>query len=153
MKRKLRSSLDLLFPSVQQRVEDKQAKQKAHHDGQKPRREFKVGEKVYVENFPTKNLRWIPGIIVKVTGPLLYEVELRNRAWVRRHVDNVRRRENERENSNLDLHPPMLLGPELSNESETVETAENETENSDTGDSAEPQASEQNTTPRRSKRA
>ena len=44
----------------------------------------------------------------------------------------------------------MLLGPELSNESETVETAENETEISDTGNSAEPQASEQNTAPRRS---
>ena len=47
----------------------------------------------------------------------------------------------------------MLLGPELSNEPEAVETAENETENSDTGNSAEPQASEQNTAPRHSNRA
>ena len=97
-----------------------------------------MGEKVYVENFPTKNLRWIPDTIVKVTGPQSYEVELRNRARVRHHVDNVRRREeNERENSNQELHPPMLLGPELSNESETVKAAENETENSDTGNSEE----------------
>ena len=114
-----------------------------------------MGEKVYAENFPTKNLRWIPDTILKVTGPILYEVELRNRAWVRHHVDNCnvrRREENERENSNQELHPPMLLGPESSNESETVETAENETENSDTGNSEEPQASEQNTAPRRSNR-
>ena len=113
-----------------------------------------MGEKVYVENFPTKNPRWISGIIVKVTGPLSYQVELRNRARVRRHVGNVRRREEkERENSNQELHPPMLLGPELLNESEAVETAENKTENSDTGNSAEPQASEQNTAPHHSNRA
>ena len=42
MKRRLRSSLDLLFTAVQQRVEDRQAKQKAQHDGQKSRREFKA---------------------------------------------------------------------------------------------------------------
>ena len=71
MKRKLRSSLDLLFPTVQERVEDRQAKQKAHHDGEKPLRE-------YVENFPTKKPRWIAGTIVKITGPLSYEVELIN---------------------------------------------------------------------------
>ena len=47
----------------------------------------------------------------------------------------------------------MLLGPELLNESEAVETAENKTENSDTGNSAEPQASEQNTAPHHSNRA
>ena len=40
---------------------------------------------------PMKNLRWIPGTIVKVAGPISYEVELRNRARVRRHVDNMRR--------------------------------------------------------------
>ena len=106
-----------------------------------------MGEKVYVKNFPTKNPRWIPGIIVKVTGPLSYQVELRHRARVRHHVDNVRRREEK------ELHPPMLLGPELLNESEAVETAENKTENSDTGNSAEPQASEQNTAPHHSNRA
>ena len=55
MKRKLRSSLDLLFPTVQERVEDRQAKQKAHHDGEKPLREFALNNRVYVENFPTKN--------------------------------------------------------------------------------------------------
>jgi hypothetical protein len=54
-----------------------------------------------VENFPSKNPRWIPGSIVKVTGPLSYKVELANGAHVRCHVDNVRKRdENEREKEN-----------------------------------------------------
>ena len=92
MKQKLRSSLDLVFPTVQGRVEDEQAKQKVHHAGEKPLREFALNDSVYVENFPTKKPRWIAGTIVKVTGPLSYEVELVNRLRVRRHVDNVRRR-------------------------------------------------------------
>jgi hypothetical protein len=153
MRRKLRSSLDLLFPAVQQRVEDRQAKQKAQHDGQTPRREFKVSDKVYVENFPSKNPRWIPGTVVKVTGPLSYKVELTNGAHVRRHVDNVRRRdenEREKENSNRESNPPMLLGPQLSSESDTAETPENPS----TGEQREPQVSEQNPNPapRRSNR-
>ena len=46
-------------------------------------------------SFPTRKLRWIVGTIVKITGPLLYEVELMNGLRVRRHVDGVRRREEE----------------------------------------------------------
>ena len=44
---------------------DKQVKQKTHHDGQKPLREFTVNDMVYVENFPTKKPRWILGTTVK----------------------------------------------------------------------------------------
>ena len=96
-----------------------------------------ISDKVYVENFPSKNPRWIPGTIVKVTGPLSYEVELANGAHVRRHVDNIRRRaenETENESSNQESHPPMLLGPQLSSEPETAEIPE----------PGEPQISEQN---------
>ena len=81
------------FPTVQGRVEDRQAKQKAHHDGERPLREFALNDRVYVQNFPTKKPRWIAGTIVKVTGPLSYEVEFVNGLRVRQHVDNVRRRE------------------------------------------------------------
>ena len=73
-------------------MEDKQAKQKARHDGEKPLREFALNDRVYVENFLTKKPKWIAATIVKVTGPLSYEVELVNGLRVRQHVDNVRRR-------------------------------------------------------------
>ena len=64
-------------------MEDRQAKKKAHHDGEKPLREFALNDRVYVENFPTRKLRWIVGTIVKITGPLLYEVEVMNGSRVR----------------------------------------------------------------------
>ena len=57
MKQKLRSLLDLVFPTVQGRVEDRQAKQKALHDGEKSLREFALNNRVYVKNFPTKKPR------------------------------------------------------------------------------------------------
>ena len=135
MKRKLRSSLDLLFPTVQERVEDRQAKQKAYHDGEKPLREFALNDRVYVENFPTKKPRWIAGTIVKITGPLSYEVELINGSRVRRHVDSVRRREEEitfRQESH-----PMLLGPEsVSEPVEGTQTQENSDRSCESGESS-----------------
>ena len=57
-------------------MEDRQAKQKAHHGGEKTLREFALNDRVYVKNFPTKKPRWIAGTIVEVTAPLSYEVEL-----------------------------------------------------------------------------
>ena len=99
MKRKLRSKLDLIFPNVHKRVEENQQKQKQNRDCSNPVRKFKVNDQVYVENFPTTKPRWIPGIVVKVTGPLSYEVELERGQRVKRHVDNVKGRTEESSNS------------------------------------------------------
>ena len=49
-------TLDLLFSTVQARVEDRQGKQKTHH-GEKPLREFALNNRPYVGNFPTKKRR------------------------------------------------------------------------------------------------
>ena len=93
MGRRLRSRLDRLFPDTSQRVEEKQAKQALQHDTSKPLRTFKVNDTVYVKDFSTASPTWIPGKVVKVTGPLSYHVELQTGRIVRRHVDAVRRRE------------------------------------------------------------
>ena len=53
--------LDFLFPTFQGRMEDRQAKQKAHRAGERPLREFALNNRVYVKNFLTKNTRWIAG--------------------------------------------------------------------------------------------
>ena len=137
MKRKLRSPLDLLFPTVQTRVQEKQVKQKAHHDGQKPLRQFTVNEKVYVKNFPMRKPKWMPGTVVKVMGPLSYEIELENGTRVRRHVNSVKRRE-ENQGSQQASHPPMLLGLQTSDDIENPETSDH----SGTGESGEPQVPE-----------
>ena len=89
MGRRLRSCLDLLFPTVSQKVESKQLKQKKEHDATKPVRTFSIGDLVYVEDFTASPQKWIPGKIVEVTGPLSYCIELLDGSTVRRHVGNV----------------------------------------------------------------
>lgn len=89
MGRRLRSRLDRLFPDVSKRVETKQSKQAEQHDSSKPLRKFNVSDTVYVKDFCTPS-SWISGKIVKVTGPLSYQVELLSRRVVRRHVDAIR---------------------------------------------------------------
>ena len=93
MGRRPRSRLDRLFPDMSQRVEKQQSKQAEQHDTAKPLRSFKVDDTVYIKDFSTPNLTWIPGKVVKVTGPLSYHVEVQSGKVVRRHVDAVRKRE------------------------------------------------------------
>lgn len=93
MGRRLRSRLDRFFPDLTLRVEDKQLKQAQQHDCSKPLRSFKQGDRVYVKDFTTSHPKWIPGKIVKTTGPLSYHVELLSGNVVRRHVDAIRTRE------------------------------------------------------------
>ena len=51
MRRKLRSQLDRVKPDVQQRVIQKQSKQKLDHDSRCKDRQFSEGERVYAKNF------------------------------------------------------------------------------------------------------
>lgn len=93
MGRRLRSRLDRLFPDLSDTVQSQQSKQAQQHDSTKPLRTFKIGDRVYVKDFSTTPITWIPGKVVKVTGPLSYQVELLSGRVVRRHVDAVRSRQ------------------------------------------------------------
>ncbi len=92
MGRQLRTRLDRLFPDLSQRVQKHQAKQSQQHDTAKPLRSFMIDDSVYVKDFSSPTLSWIPGKVVKVSGPLSYHVELQSGRVVRRHVDAVRKR-------------------------------------------------------------
>ena len=92
MGRRLRSRLDRFFPDLSPRMENQQSKQAQHHDVTKPLRTFKPHDTVYVKDFTTSPPKWVPGKIVKATGPLSYQVELFAGNIVRRHVDAVRGR-------------------------------------------------------------
>lgn len=59
MNRQLRSCLNLLQPSLTQRVEKKQAYQKSNHDKQAQERSFEEGEEVYVKNYGQYGQRWL----------------------------------------------------------------------------------------------
>ncbi len=71
-------------------MENQQSKQAQQHDSTKPLRSFQLDDRVYVKDFTVSPPKWIAGKIVKVTGPLSYQVELISGNIVRRHVDAVR---------------------------------------------------------------
>ena len=78
--RRIRSRLDLLAPSVREKVEHRQLQQKIVHDKLKVRKAFEKGEKVYARNFGTNTgQKWIPGEIEEVTGPVSVMVKLGDR--------------------------------------------------------------------------
>ena len=69
MKKPLRTRLDLLRPSLRNRVTTKQAKQKAHHDAHSKFREFEIGQSVHVRNL-WDGPKWVLGTVVERTGPV-----------------------------------------------------------------------------------
>ena len=73
--RRPRSRLDLLHPNIAERVHGQQAKQKNSHDRHCHRRDFRVGESVWVRDLPA-GLTWLPGVIVQALGPDRFQVEL-----------------------------------------------------------------------------
>jgi len=99
MGRRLRSKLDSLYPDVSKKVEKQQRRQKQQHDNARPLRSFKEGDRVYAEDFTASSCKWNPGTVVEMTGPLSYTVRLGDGTLVRRHVDNIRRRDAETEQS------------------------------------------------------
>ena len=74
MGRKLQGPLDLMRPDFQGRVKRKQEDQKKYHDKGKMLREFSVNDEVFVANYSGRGDRWLPGIVVQVTGPLSYSI-------------------------------------------------------------------------------
>ena len=67
--------LDLLRPDMKARVERKQVKQKELHDQHARERQLKPDDRVYVRNFSNiSKQQWLPGIILKQSGPVSYVV-------------------------------------------------------------------------------
>ena len=103
MGRKLRSRLDLVRPSLQRHVQDKQEQQRRHHDLHAKQHTFVEGEKVYVKNHRAGD-PWLPGEIIKATGPVSYTVKRADGNVVRSHQDHIRSRFTEVQSS---LNPPI----------------------------------------------
>ena len=66
-----------------------QQAQQMNHDKTAVDREIRVNDNVYVRNFG-KGDKWLPGEIVKCTGPVSYKVKTNDGIYVRRHADQVR---------------------------------------------------------------
>ncbi len=87
--RKLKSHLDLLHPDVEEKVRVQQGKQKAWHDRHARAQSFQEGETVFVRNF-ARGQRWLPGAIMRKSGPRSCVVRLSDGREVRRHQDHLR---------------------------------------------------------------
>ncbi|XP_034549867.1 uncharacterized protein K02A2.6-like [Notolabrus celidotus] len=87
MGRRPKSRLDLLRPDI----EAKQAKQKEGHDHHARERQLMPEDRVYVKNFSSNSTQqWLPGVILKKSGPVSYVVKLTDGRVFRRHQDHVR---------------------------------------------------------------
>ena len=70
-----RSHLDLLKPEVSTRVRDKQREQQKNQDSWVQLCEFKVGDRVFIKEFPSGK-DWLPGIIASADGPRSFHINL-----------------------------------------------------------------------------
>ena len=83
LKRRPRTGLSLITPSLSQR---KGASAKTSMKDQRVR-SFGVGDRVMARSFRAGD-KWIPGVVVKVTGPLSYHIKIAS-GVLRRHVDQL----------------------------------------------------------------
>ena len=110
MGRNLKSRFDLLKPNVSTRVEQKQQQQKDNYDTHAVPRQFEE-EEVYVRDFRPGHA-WLPGKIVKCSGPVSYRVKIGDDQVVRRHQDHLRKRST----------PALVWTDDICTENATIET-------------------------------
>ena len=81
--RQLSTRFDLLHSNVQEKVLRKQDKQKKYFDRSAKERKFSRGDDVYIRNFSQgSKVKWIPGVIVKQIGRVVFGVRLQNSTMI-----------------------------------------------------------------------
>uniref|UniRef100_A0A3P9MD94 Integrase catalytic domain-containing protein n=1 Tax=Oryzias latipes TaxID=8090 RepID=A0A3P9MD94_ORYLA len=93
LRRHIRTSLDFLQPCTKERVRKRQYHQKDCHDYSAADRSFAVEDAVYLRSTVSGGHIWIPGMVVRQTGPVSYKVREWDSGTVhRRHGDQLRER-------------------------------------------------------------
>ena len=89
--RPLRTRLDLVKPNLNRKMVNQQHQQgiKAANEKGRQRRQLAVGDAVMSRDY-RGDLKWRSGLIVKKTGPLMYEVQVAPGIVWRRHIDQLR---------------------------------------------------------------
>ena len=89
--RPLRTRLDLVKPNLNRKMVNQQHQQsiKAANEKGRQRRQLEVGDSVMSRDY-RGDLKWRSGLIVKKTGPLMYEVQVAPGIIWRRHIDQLR---------------------------------------------------------------
>ena len=87
--RPVRTKFDLMKPNQEQRVRDKQAHQKAHHDVHSREWDIPVGATILAKDFLQKG-PWVQGKVLEALGPCSYLIQLEDGRQWRRHVDHLK---------------------------------------------------------------
>ncbi len=120
--RHLRTRLDLIRPSVEEKVMDRQATQKRYHDQHSRMRKLKQGDEVLVKG----RSDWISGVIEECLGPTTYLVKLSDgRIW-RRHIELLKwlpKRDTETKASDQEI--PVTFSPSV--KEDTSDQSDSET--------------------------
>lgn len=110
-----RTHLSLIYPNLASKVQRQQEKHKAEHDKHAKEREINIEDPVFVRDFTAQTLKWIPGVVLEEKGPLLFFVQLPDGRIVRRHIDHIRTRTVEVEDTPTvqedDILPPVAITP------------------------------------------
>ena len=102
---------DLLRPSIQDNVLQKQAYDKQRHDTHAAARTFRTGDSAWALNFQGKP-KWMPTVIESQLGPLTFTVRLSDGRLWKRHQDHLReRRPDETESVGAAQPRPEVLLP------------------------------------------
>ena len=73
--------------------------QKERYDKTAKSREFALGDRILVRDFPT-GTSWLQGILRSISGPLSYNIELVDGRIIHHHIDHIRR--NDMKNTNIE---------------------------------------------------
>lgn len=77
-----------MIPNISGKIKQRQQSQKLYHDKRSKHRPIQVGDNVFVRNFQTGDV-WLPGTIIKASGPLSFQIKLEDGRMVRRHIDHL----------------------------------------------------------------
>lgn len=88
MHRRIRTHLDLLYPTTYQKVRSRQMLQKRNCDRHANSRQFNPGDRVLGRNF-SSGPRWLPGNVVEREGSMMVKIRLDDGRLWRRHIDHL----------------------------------------------------------------
>ena len=130
--RKMRTHLDLLHPSLMDKVCKQQESQKVQHDKSAKERELHVGDQVLAQNFSGRGEKWVPGMLIEKSGPYSFTVKTMLGIW-RRHVDQLKLLIVDTEDSNV----ASVIMPELEETGGDVSTTSQRVSESGEGETVE----------------
>ena len=120
--RNIRTRLDLIQPNIESTVTKAQGMQKAQHDTKAKETRYMIGENVMAKNY-RNGPKWVPGVIVEQLGTLTFLVQLDNGMFWKRHVDQLRGRD-QSSNNNAQPEAEAAYASTDSNDENTNESSE-----------------------------